>query len=303
MPAPPGAQLGGVGPASPPPPELELPAPLLAEELPELLPEPGPSPDDEDAVSLAPASRFSVPVFEVELPHPAEKPNAAASALTALHARCEPDDGRIPLRPEEREHSEAATLSRRRCPLCPARATRRPDMPAKKTSTARSGPASMSKATFIHSLLPSVPVNEVVARAQAKGLNITRDYVRWVRWQNKSPAKEQVTKPSKSEFIRRQPASMSAKEVVAKAKTDGLRIDVNQVYKVRGSEKTTTKKKVTKVAARRSTVRKRAPVPRPITTTSSAETLLTALAAEIGLGRAIEVLQGERARVQSILRG
>jgi hypothetical protein len=44
-------------------------------------------------------------------------------------------------------------------------------------------------------------------------------------------------------------------------------------------------------------------VPRPITTTSSAEDLLKAVGAEIGLGRAIELLLGERARVHSILRG
>jgi hypothetical protein len=44
-------------------------------------------------------------------------------------------------------------------------------------------------------------------------------------------------------------------------------------------------------------------VPRPITSTRSAEDLLKAVAAEIGLGRAIEQLQGERARVRAILRG
>jgi hypothetical protein len=36
---------------------------------------------------------------------------------------------------------------------------------------------------------------------------------------------------------------------------------------------------------------------------SSAETVLRAVAAEVGLGRAIELLEGERARVHSILRG
>jgi hypothetical protein len=176
-----------------------------------------------------------------------------------------------------------------------------PSMPAKKTSAATSGPASMSKAVFIHSLLPTVPVTEVVARAEARGLNITRDYVRWVRWQSKSAAKTQVTKPSKSEFIRRQPITMSAKEIVGKAKADGLSIDVNQVYKVRGSEKTTTKTKVVKLAARRTTV-ETARVPRPITTTSSrAENLLMALGAELGLGRAMEIVAEERARVRAVI--
>jgi hypothetical protein len=45
------------------------------------------------------------------------------------------------------------------------------------------------------------------------------------------------------------------------------------------------------------------PVARPITNSTKAEDLLRAVAAEIGLGRAIELLLGERARVSAILRG
>jgi hypothetical protein len=39
------------------------------------------------------------------------------------------------------------------------------------------------------------------------------------------------------------------------------------------------------------------------TTTSSAEDLLRAVAAELGLGRAVEILARERARVAAALRG
>jgi hypothetical protein len=38
-------------------------------------------------------------------------------------------------------------------------------------------------------------------------------------------------------------------------------------------------------------------------TTSSAEDLLRAVAAELGLGRAVEILEGERARVRAVLEG
>jgi hypothetical protein len=56
-------------------------------------------------------------------------------------------------------------------------------------------------------------------------------------------------------------------------------------------------------ATKMTTPSRGAPVPRPITSTRSAEDLLKAIAAEIGLGRAIDQLQGERARVRAILRG
>jgi hypothetical protein len=42
-------------------------------------------------------------------------------------------------------------------------------------------------------------------------------------------------------------------------------------------------------------------VPRPIATASGAEELLKALAAELGLGLAIEILEGDRATVRAAL--
>jgi hypothetical protein len=40
--------------------------------------------------------------------------------------------------------------------------------------------------------------------------------------------------PTKADFVRNQPATMSADEVVTKAKGAGFTIDRNLVYKVRG---------------------------------------------------------------------
>jgi hypothetical protein len=42
---------------------------------------------------------------------------------------------------------------------------------------------------------------------------------------------------SKAGFVRSQPASLSAAEVVTKAKGAGLKLDVQYVYKVRGAKK------------------------------------------------------------------
>jgi hypothetical protein len=63
------------------------------------------------------------------------------------------------------------------------------------------------------------------------------------------------------------------------------------------------KKRVTKQGARATTPRKGAGVPRPVATVSKAEDLLKAVAAEIGLGRAMEILVGERARVRAVIGG
>jgi hypothetical protein len=247
-------------------------------------------------------------------------------------------------------------------------------MPTKKT------PKKRTKSDFIRGLPSSTPAVDVIAKGKAAGLKLTKNYVYKVRTEinAKSSAKpvatavsSKKTTQSKSDFIRQQPATLSAAEVVAKAKAAGVTIllglvyevrrtakakkgtvkktttakptaapskspgtvskadfvrarahlspkeivedakaaglsfDDKYVYNIRGYDKSKTKTKtVTKQAARRAvTSRTGAPVSRPITTTSSAENLLKALGAELGLGRAIEILAGERARVRSILRG
>ena len=82
IPGPPGAQLGGNTPESPPLLDPELPPELL----PELLPEPDPLPlleplpEDEDEASVAPASLFTVPPFELQPP----KTLAASTSLCRL---------------------------------------------------------------------------------------------------------------------------------------------------------------------------------------------------------------------------
>ena len=53
---------------------------------------------------------------------------------------------------------------------------------------------------------------------------------------------------SKAGFVRSQPASLSAADVVKAAKGKGIKLDVHYVYKVRGSKKSRAK------AARRATM-------------------------------------------------
>jgi hypothetical protein len=103
-------------------------------------------------------------------------------------------------------------------------------------------------------------------------------------------------KTTKADFVRNLPPSTPAKEVIAKAKAAGLSLSKTYVYLVRGHAKTKAPTKRRATPARRG-----ASVARPITTMSSAEDLLKAVAAEVGLGRAMVILAGERARLRAVL--
>ena len=104
---------------------------------------------------------------------------------------------------------------------------------------------------------------------------------------------------SKADFVRAH-ASLSPKEIVKKGRAEGLKFDVHYVYNVRAYSKASGKRKPT---ARATTARKALAVSRPITTSTKAETLLRAVAAEIGLGRAMEILAAERAMVRAVIGG
>jgi hypothetical protein len=128
-------------------------------------------------------------------------------------------------------------------------------------------------------------------------------------------AKKTPEKQSKSDFIRQQPAEMSAADIVAKAKAEGIKLDATYVYNVRGYDKKVSKKKraakklvnaSAPVAVKTATPKaasKATTVTPKTSSASSVEELLKAAAAELGLLRAIELLQGERARVRAVLGG
>jgi len=100
---------------------------------------------------------------------------------------------------------------------------------------------------------------------------------------------------SHSNFILSLPHDTPVKEVIAKAKAKGLRATESNIYRVRRLRR--------KPSARRPAAAGRAPrAAAPASGGSrNAEGLLRAVAAEIGLRRAIELLSAERARVRSLL--
>jgi hypothetical protein len=181
-------------------------------------------------------------------------------------------------------------------------------MAAKKTA--------ISKSAFIRKQPSSMSAADVVKKAKAEGIQFAAQLVYNVRGAKKKARKsvpKQASSPmgppskskpvSKAAFVRSLPITMSAKDVVAEAKKQGIKIAERYVYWARSSGTGLAKTTVTRQAARRPTARQAPAITRPITTHSKAEELLRAVAAEIGLGRALELLEAERARVHAVLRG
>jgi hypothetical protein len=175
-----------------------------------------------------------------------------------------------------------------------------------------------NKSEFIRSQPAGLSAADLVAKAKAEGLTIEPGLVYNVRGRAKSarkakksakrvsPAKKAASKRplSKADFVR-QHASLSPKEIVAKAKAGGIELDVGYVYNVRSIGKAAGPSKAT---AKKASAPRSAPLPksanarRPSSVASSnEEELLKIVAAEIGLGRALEILAGERARLMAII--
>jgi hypothetical protein len=172
---------------------------------------------------------------------------------------------------------------------------------SRSTMAAKKTPKTISKSDFIRQQPASMSGPQVVAKAKAAGLKLSSQLVYAVRGRAKprkaaaasgkakSAGAPRATK-SKAEFVRALPSSTPAKEVVAKAKSVGMKLTTSYVYNVRGAAKTALRQG-----------RKGASVPRPITTASSAESLLKAVGAELGLADAIAILSAERARVRAAI--
>ena len=147
--------------------------------------------------------------------------------------------------------------------------------------------------------VPAKPVTKVLAKPVTKGLAkpVTKVLTKPTPGFTKPSAKKTSPIQSKADFVRRFPNS-TPKEIVQKAVAAGIQIGVGYVYNVRSSGS---------AAKKSATVPKPTPKPNPTTvgrhpgTSERAEGLLRALAAEIGLGRATEILAGQRAIVRAVL--
>jgi hypothetical protein len=183
-------------------------------------------------------------------------------------------------------------------------------MAAKKTSK-----KSISKSAFVRSQPATASAADIIAAGKKAGMKISSSLVYLVRGRaaTKGKAKRRIaqktsTTPktaagatmSKADFVRAH-ADLSPNEIVKKAKAAGLKFAVQYVYNVRRQEETGVKN--WRSGTRTAPSRKAPAVARPIANSSRAEDLLRAVAAEVGLARAIDLLEGERARVHAVMRG
>ena len=110
---------------------------------------------------------------------------------------------------------------------------------------------------------------------------------------------------STSKLILSLPSTMTAKDVVKAVKAKGMKTTEGNVYRVRrlGKKKAGRPAAVAASAAPASAAPRRRGRPAKLASggSSGAEDLLRAVAAELGLARALDVLQGERAKIRGLL--
>jgi hypothetical protein len=112
-------------------------------------------------------------------------------------------------------------------------------------------------------------------------------------------AAKKSSKHSKAAFVRALPSTLSAAEVVEKAKAAGISLEVGYVYNIRSTAKAAGKGRGASEASGKA--RSNGASPRAAWDVSSAELLLKAVGAELGLAAAIRILESERARVRAAI--
>lgn len=110
---------------------------------------------------------------------------------------------------------------------------------------------------------------------------------------------------SKIAFIKARPMTKSAQDVIAEAKAAGLEINANYVHSVRSELRRAMREVEAKRERKPFTKPGGTPIKVPAAKTVAAEpeVLLRAVASEIGLAKAIELLTNDRKSVLALLHG
>jgi hypothetical protein len=118
----------------------------------------------------------------------------------------------------------------------------------------------MTKAAFVRSLPETMPAKEVVAKGKDRGISLTESHVsayRSIARAKKAggkpgkPARRAGGKTNKSAFVRSLPEAMSLKEVVAKAKEQGITLSEKHVSAIRSLARASGAKKAGGVMPKR----------------------------------------------------
>ena len=148
-----------------------------------------------------------------------------------------------------------------------------------------------------------MPAKTVLAMAKSAGISLSKTYLYLLRGSSKSAeapkpkqavvaaSKAAQAGPSTGASVSSTSSSPSGKRIGTRASTVAGQAKVAEVKRTRAP---TPKTKTTGNGAS---------VARPITTPSSAEDLLRAVAAEIGLARAVEILAEQRAILRQVIGG
>ncbi len=208
----------------------------------------------------------------------------------------------------------------------PTKAVSRKALKNTSTATTEAAPVEGGKQTktaFVLSFPQETPAKDVVAAGAAQGIRLSEKGVYKTRYlaRNKAPkaaakavnpAAKAAKKPGKrgpgdgsgSAFIRSQPASMKAGEVVAAAAAQGITITAGLVYSVRGSAKKAGKAPSTPTGKRRGRppAAAKAAAPKAVIAAGGGdrERQLVQLAVDIGLARAVELVQGLRSKIDTL---
>jgi hypothetical protein len=113
-------------------------------------------------------------------------------------------------------------------------------MPKKARSMAKP-----NKSAFVRSLSFDTPSAQVIAKAKAKGMTLTRNDVHAIRAIARRKESRGKGRPArankrgnavnKSAFVRSLPATLSAAEVISRAKDKGIKLSAAQVYTIRAN--------------------------------------------------------------------
>jgi len=203
-----------------------------------------------------------------------------------------------------------------------ARRQAKPAVPAASATTApRAKGKARTKTAFVLSFPSTVPAKEVVARGKEEGVALTERAVYKTRYLAKVRAqkagKKAIAKASPpaapkavkakgrrgagdgraSALIRETPLEVKANEVVAAARAQGIALTSSLVYSVRAQMKRGGKRPGAPVAVKKVAAAARTVVA-PI---GELERQLVSLAIDLGLSRAIELIEGVREKVKAMI--
>lgn len=162
-----------------------------------------------------------------------------------------------------------------------------------------------NKSAFVRSLAFDTPSAQVIAKAKAKGMTLTRNDVHAIRAiarrkesRGKSGAARAVKRAgavNKSAFVRSLPSSLSAAEVISRAKVKGIKLSAAQVYTIRANAR---RKSDVSILPRFRGASQPAPTRRGRASGGGAEseTAFLLMALELGLVRAEGILGSLRDR-------